>query len=425
MVNILIKSTKKYRIFVITIKLFLLLSVYFIVNLLPNNNTVSTYLYIITIILNIYILYECKSNYKIFILIFMMFYFNMSIIIGEYIFPSLVYSEKVLKIEYYYCIAIKMVFLFIFVISLFANLKSFKFNLIKPKNNNIVFIILYIGLFISLIFGIDRSDVTTYTSKESPLYEYAVLVFLFAWYYSGNKSINKILLLLFGLIYILQGYYFGDRASATQILIIIALTFFKKISTKKMLIYSVLGIITNITVSIYRKFYDFNIVSIINTILEKGIIMVVSDTANSAYYSSVTVIAASEVIENKISFFVEFIKYVFLGVNNPEANLVKYVKNEYFSNSMGGLLPSFFYFWFGYIGVILIAMYIVFIINYIGAKKTDYASLFILYNIATFPRWYLYSPTNLFRGGVLFFSLMFFICLIINSITMRTKLRGD
>ena len=94
---------------------------------------------------------------------------------------------------------------------------------------------------------------------------------------------------------------------------------------------------------------------------------------------------------------------------------------------MDGVLPYYFYFYFGWIGVIIIAIYVSRFIsmcdnlnneNNYGLKKC--ISVYFLISV---PRWYLYSSSPLTRGVILL-TIVFMINEMINKSSKNIEIEG-
>ena len=106
-----------------------------------------------------------------------------------------------------------------------------------------------------------------------------------------------------------------------------------------------------------------------------------------------------------------FFKYTFLG-GISEYEILNSLTGKYQVNYGGGLLTCYFYFWFGWLGVIFISIYIAFLYSTIKNncenKYSEYKEVLSIFIISTIPRWYLYMPNLLFRG-ILLFTIFYFI----------------
>jgi len=328
------------------------------------------------------------------------------------------------KNSYYYGINIRILLLFVAILSTFynsSNIDHFNFKLV-PKDNLFIFAIIVIVLILIFLFGIDRGPLTSYSVRITPIYEYSRVLFLFAYYFSGSSRIRKYIFFILVVLFILQDFYYGGRITSLQLILLIAVTLLSgKLTSKKLVKYGLWGIFINSLIVEYRKAYTLDSINIIN--LFKNLVnnYLVFDTPIYAYYASATHIAAAEIagVDIKLNSFLEFIKAIIVGSKNISGNVTKFVRINYFLNFGGGLLPSHFYFWMGWLGVIVISIIITYIFNKLTYLKSDYQKIIFASIVCTAPRWYLYSPLVLFRGSLFITTVLYFIFCAIDTITSK------
>jgi len=353
-------------------------------------------------------LIKSRKNILATIVFSIIFYFNYSIAIGEYLIGgSLSVPFTEVKTVEIYSQAIRILLLFISVVSLFYSAKPLDISKDKlySRDNIILF---YSMLFISiivLIFGIDRQGpLDVYRVRISPAFEYSKLLFLFMYYFSGNSKFRKYILLSLSFVFIFQDFLYGGRATSVQIIILLLITIWIHKLTFKRIILGILsfGVLTSAIIATYRSVFSLKEISLINILKSLISTYLVSDTATFAYYASATHIAASEVIETqlKLKSLLEFLKSI-LGFSKSElSNVTIFVSKNYFFNLGGGLLPTYFYFWLGWIGVLIISFIVVLLLNRLFSAKKDLGKLLLYAVVISAPRWYLYSPTTLFRSSL-------------------------
>jgi hypothetical protein len=296
-------------------------------------------------------------------------------------------------------------------------------NSIKRKNNAWIS---YAGLaFIvyALISGYERGEGTGYASSAKTIYEYAILVFLFVWYYSKNNFVVNMLLMLFAFIYIIQGLYYGDRSSALVFIVLIAMIYVKKIPVMRMLSMAFGGIVVANFIADYRNLTSWSLGQITENLINRGSLLLFSDTASQSYYSGITIIASRLLVpEHQLYYLYKFILAIFVGGSSKIANdsNITLVVQNFFHNGGGGMYPSYFYFWGGYIGAIFGAIILGIIIRNVFTKKTSFYMLMQLYLTVMAFRWYLYTPITLFRTSILIFCMVYLICHIVSKLTRRT-----
>ena len=100
----------------------------------------------------------------------------------------------------------------------------------------------------------------------------------------------------------------------------------------------------------------------------------------------------------------QFILYIFLGSKIVDSNLAVYTR-QYYVHYYGGVLPLYMYFYLGILGIMFIVLYLKFWIkkmNESSKKVSHLQRCLCIYISACVPRWYLYSPSSLFRGVLIF-----------------------
>lgn len=184
-----------------------------------------------------------------------------------------------------------------------------------------------------------------------------------------------------------------------------------------------MGILVNSFVNAYRQSYDLGDVSLINTTKDFFNMYFVFDTPVYAYYSSATQIASESLsnLEEKMISALSFLGSIFGGESTGYGNLTNYVSSNYFKNIGGGLYPTYFYFWFGWLGVIASSLILVLILNKINSENlNEIHKLIFVTIIFSVPRWYLYTPLSLFRP-VFLMIIIAYILSIINKSFDKTK----
>lgn len=375
----------------------------------------------LTLLFSILFFYKSRKNLPVSLVAFFILYCNYSIVIAEYLVGGdlsiPIYEVKTLE---NYGISIRSLLLFISVIAVFYNGKKVdlsKFKLI-PKDNIIIFYSLFLILIYILLFAIGRGDLVSYSVRVSPLYEYSSLLFLFAYYFSGKSKMRVFLITCLITLFILQDFYYGGRVTSVQLIFLFLVTIFiQKLSFKFILIGGFVGMLLQSLVSAYRASYSLDSINLINifTDLKKGYF--VFSTPIAAYYASATHVAAFQIapLNIRLSSLFAFIISIFVGSKNELGNVTEYVTNHYFGSIGGGIIPTHFYFWLGWAGVILISIVLVLLMNKLGGLKNDFQKLCAITVILTVPRWYLYSPLSLFRPLILM-SVLYIIFYVTNII---------
>lgn len=410
-------------------RFFFLILIMIYIFFIPITSSLSNIDAIMVLLFSVIVLIKARKNLGLFIMFVFIAYVNYSVVMGEYIFfESLSVPMQEVKTELVYGITIRILLMFISIIALLYNGKCVDVLNIRLslKNNWIIFSAIIVVLICVLFLGIDRGALDSYSVRISPIFEYSKILFLFAYYYSGDKKNRKIVLFIVMSIFILSDFYYGGRITSLQILILMFITIFaKKITFKKVISFSGIGIVLNALIGAYRESYSIHTINVLNILNDMINNLFVFDTATFAYYASATHVAAFNVADTytKINSFWNFLKAVVLGTSNNSSDVTILVRANYFHNYGGGFMPTHFYFWFGWIGVIVIAIIIVLIVNSWDPTKGDFNKILYLAFIINSPRWYLYTPNQLFRGVMIIVPILFIILKIIHMITTRPNIR--
>jgi hypothetical protein len=296
---------------------------------------------------------------------------------------------------------------------------------IERKNNLAITWVGMAFIVYALIFGYERTQSSIYVSNAKPLYEYAIMVFVMVWYYSKGSKTTNVMLKVFVLIYIIQGLYYGDRSSALVMMVLIGMVYINRASVLKMTFLGVLGIVFANIVAICRDLSNAGIRDIVESLVNRGALLLFSDTASYSYYAGITIVASRlSLPQQPIYYLYKFIGAVFLGssiTSLGDADITVVVRQVNY-NAGGGLYPSYFYFWGEYIGIIVGAIILGFIIKRVFTKKSTYSVIMQFFLTVMCFRWYLYTPMTLYRTSLLVFSTLYLLCYVFNKITSKKSL---
>ena len=382
----------------------------FIIHRFELYSTVANKFYaFITFGLCIYNLLRSKNNMIKFILHLQLLYYNYSVLFSRYFFFIDQFRDFYINVSNKTLgIGIICILIFEFFIFMFDNkdCKTDDACLYNPRMNVFISILLIAAIIGCFIFAFDWSNFGT-RGATSPIYEYSGILFVLGLFFSGkNKTIKTIYGILL-LLMIVQGMIYGERVASLQFIFILFFYYFKdKISTKNVMIFSVLGIILMTAIGNYRSNYSLNLLNIsefYNSITERYFTF---DGADLGYYCSLTFIMVSNVVSKTVRFdyFVSFVKSIFFGQNLSES--LQFFTRTYYLHYYGGFYPLYFYFYGGLSLVIIFSLLwakIVFrCLNNRFEKHKDYFSVLGLYLVCITARWYMYNPINAFRPVILF-----------------------
>ncbi len=381
----------------------------------------------ISILLSLIIIIKHKENMYIIFAGLPIFYATYSIAIGEFIAKNLQVSINPLRTLKYELYEKSILIIIVFLISLIFFLKENK----KNQANAFTFednVVLYTGLYILIIliniFFFDRSSHAGYVVRGTPIQGYTYILFMFLNYYSGNRPIRKNLSIILAILVSMQILAFGGRGSVIPIVVITMMTYFKNsLDFKKIIFFAGIGIIAFTLVGTHRSGQSVSVSSIVIDLSEN---LFVQDTSIMAFNSSVTHLAAAEFYNwgfRLQSFFAFILAIIFGGnIKFTELSNVTPIASRIYLNLGGGIMPSYFYFWLGWIGVILAGFILAKILNRGIYSKNRVTFLSVVTMIAGTTTWYLYSPLQLFRVTLVLVPILYF---VLNSLDKIIKKNTD
>jgi len=273
----------------------------------------------------------------------------------------------------------------------------------KKRHSDILVYSTLILLVYIFLTGFERPETLGERADPSPLYEYSVVFFILAFFYSRAKF-QRVIIALFLIIFAAQNLIFGGRITAMQLLLCLFLMNY----TPKWR----LGIILPVALVLMAL---FNLIGSFRAALFTGGVDNMSlssmtgnffalDTSYYAFHTSITFIKTADMtaIGTRLYMFGQFLKsIIFGGSATPDSILAEYTI-DYYDHCYGGVLPYFGYFYLGYFGVVLFTVYLVWlynkIISYRNNKYKDYIFCIGVFFTCTVPRWFLYSPSPVTRG---------------------------
>lgn len=292
----------------------------------------------------------------------------------------------------------------------------------QEKYSLIISVGFILVLLLILVFAYTRPQVEGERGEPSPLYEYSIILFIIGFYYCGNKKIIRSTLIIELILFAFQNMRYGGRITALQLLIVLLLTNFAWI--KKGFVYLAGIVLTPVMVGIgnLRGNFELTISTIISSLSSMWNNKFTLDTAYSAYHTSITFILVKDnlTFPEIMKMFSDFILSMLLGGSIiPSGNLANYT-HEYYLHYYGGLLPVYIYFYTGATGVVIIACLVAFYLyKVLSSKQNEFFTCLGIYISATAFRWYLYSPSNLLRG-VMLFAIVFGGCSLARNIFKKS-----
>lgn len=385
--------------------------------------TIIELLAFLAIFLTTILLFKFKENLYILFVCLPIFYATYSIAVGEFIAKNLQVSINSIRAMNYGLYEKSLVIIIIFLLTLIIFIKDSKQE--RPEfifeDNIIIYAGLYLLIILINIFFFDRSVNEGYVVRGTPIQGYTYVLFVFLNYYSGNKPVRRNLSVILAILVSVQVMIFGGRGSVIPIAVITIITYFSKLlDFKRFLLLTSIGVVAFTFVGTYRSAESVSIANILINLREN---LFVQDTSIMAFNASVTHVAASEVYDLgfRLKSFVAFIIAIILGGNTEITNLsnVTPISSKINLNLGGGLMPTYFYFWLGWSGVVLSGFFLAKILNKGIHAKNRLAFLSFVTMIAGTTTWYLYSPLQLFRVTLVVVPILYFTLSVLNAILKK------
>lgn len=354
-----------------------------------------------------------------------------------YLIPYYFYDYIISAHEQYYkrelydqMLGIHLLFLSSILLFLKNNLNADRLkikDLIKPRNNILVFSLLYVIMLV-IIFSIKGSSVlegsySTYIDNlegQGGSVEYFYIFFTIAFFFTTKPIVrNSLLLLVFYYCYITitRGY----RIQFVQMVILAFVLFFDgKFKTVYMMVFAFFGFVASEIVGMLKMVGSLTFEDVL-TLFEKSDKIIIINNQTEVFYSSVVFLGL--VKDDVFSFGIRiwsalgfiwnwFVPSSFVW---KEARLPVFA-HDYTTLGGGGLISAYFYIWFGYLGPILIGLGLATLFNntYSLGIKRNFKIVTILV-LSLYPRWFAYDPGNFLMRFSLYIFIIYMGFIIIHN----------
>lgn len=284
-------------------------------------------------------------------------------------------------------------------------------------------LLIYIAL-----FKINRGRGGAYQVAITPWYEYSYLLILLGLFCSKRKLYHVITTIL-ALFICLQDLFYGGRITTLQVLLVLVIFYGRKrISLSSSLICGVAGFVSLGLVGVYR--YSYSTTDIVKNFVRE--MRGTGFSLNTAYYayngSLKHLMSLSHFnITDRLKSLTQTMLDV-VGIKNvfPQHEINEMTWSVGISTMGGGIMPVQFYFWGGFIGVILLSAFVCAVIRKVrrGIDRTNNPLLVLAFFCIciTVPRWYLYNPLLFFRPALFFLPIIWMMMKIYHAIVYRRGL---
>lgn len=408
-------------------KFIIIITMLIVMYLWLSKNYLSNLVAFFVLAIDVYSVIKSKNNIFAFFVFLAITYFDYSVIFSKYFFrlPGYDWIFHYIKYDDTLFIGIMCLFFFHAIVLLLVKPDFYKnkdeiFNMNKNESelnegkvNVLILLLILIVAFVlldCLIFHMIFSMNT--------IYEYLIIPIIILIFLCRNKPVYRKILLLLIIISAGLNIYQGDRVmSISPLIAYFFINYYKKFNYKNVLIVMIIGIMTYTIFGMYgdlivqkKDISDFKLSNYNNKMISN---LFTLDTSYSSYWTSLTAIEYTNVasFKERTSNFIEFLTSYTLFGSKSNYVVVPNITRTYYPHWYGGFIMIYFYYWLGFIGVVLISIYISFLMNLFGSIKkssSNFPKILFVYFICTMPRWYLYYPTSLIRG-VLLLMIVYFV----------------
>jgi hypothetical protein len=260
--------------------------------------------------------------------------------------------------------------------------------------------------------------------------EYFILFYLLGYVFSENQLLRYLLFMMGG-IFSLKCLLLGGRIELLQLILMnFILLGEKKVSYKQLII---LFILAGYFMLVFGRFRGDPLYYLNDPIMAFNVFNrggessdIIVSNQGDVFYATNRMIG---LVDDGIwglpirfnSFLANISRIILPKFMLPEyVELSIYMKNSYPTGG-GGLIIGYLYVWFGFFGGIVFGwVHGVLINNYLSKTVNNFKNIYLIMVFSTYPRWFAYFPTNLFKM-CLFPVLFYFIFTISKSIDSFKK----
>ncbi len=406
---------------------FLLLSV--IVAVFNQNMETAKLVAAAVIVISVIGAWRVRNNWFAFIIYAFLAYSNYSICIASYLVGLDNFFTQIVETMKEPTAVLGMTILFIFTLGMVliqpkAAQRKAEPMLTTATPNVFAYWILVAVLGLIFLFNFARPSEEGARGSGGTLYEYSIILFIIAFFYSGNWG-ERLLLLGILAAYALQELLYGGRIVALQLLILAFLLLFQhRVTVLQCLPVAVVGVLVLTVGGFMRGNFQLSADTLTAAWNSLSYSWFAFDTAYAAYHTSMTFLAVADIVQpwtRLVMLGKFFLSMVVGGSLAAGSNLPEYT-HDFFFHYYGGMLPYYMYFYLGYPGVAGILLVIKAFMKECFVKSPEggnFTKCVLLYLVATCPRWILYSPNSLIRGVMLLFVVHFCVKLFNKLLPMQ------
>lgn len=376
---------------------------------------------IMLILSSIFLIFRVRNNRYFLFLTMVMFLFNFSIAVNEYIdLENQILFTGLNDNQFVMSTSINVMNIFMVALNLFIETPKEKKQLPFVENNLVFFSLCGIFFILCAMKIFLRFEVV------NKVFEYCNILFLFLCFTSNNKKKKKYLIIGLLFVYIISlslSVFIKKEATGRidfiQSFFVVFLYFY--IDKLKFIHLGIIAFMVVIVMCIMVSMRGGVVNSVSPTKFIKEIYEAIflNDTAHFAYATSTTIVAYKKYdapANMSIINLLQFILAQFIGTGTSLTNnsVLSLMTRNYYVHYYGTCFPFYFYFWFDYLGVFFGGTLIALIINRMYKAKKTLASLVFIMIFSTIFRWYLYSPNAFFRGCIILPTIAYLLVKIFN-----------
>lgn len=248
--------------------------------------------------------------------------------------------------------------------------------------------------------------------SQNGLWEYFYIVYILSYLFSHREKSSNNLLFFSFLFYCYVSFTRGYRIQMIEMIIIFFILFLDgRFKNLLLILGSFFALILMEIFGILKNIGKLSLEQIVNSMNGYSEIFVTNQT--EVFYSTSTMLGLAEKnilnFQIKLETFVGFLVNLFIpsGFMWDGSRLLDHIP-KYAVIGGGGFCFGYIYFWLGYLGVFLLAMYLGILFSSI-LSKNNLLIILIIMTIGISPRWFAYEPTNhLFRMEFLLIFIYYF-----------------
>jgi hypothetical protein len=250
-------------------------------------------------------------------------------------------------------------------------------------------------------------------SSSSIFFEYSIIFLILGWLYSGGKKRNLNIILFLSCVFLILPLLFGRRLPFLMIAMFIFNVFFINRFSLKQLVFLIFSLFTILSVIALIRIglsSNGNIIELFFNIDNNGVMsnnqggVIVSCAA----YLGLIKDGAFNLEFRLLSLIGNLVSPFTIGTFSVPETYINTSALKYTAIPGNGGLPGvYFYVWGGWLGVIIFSLLFNKIFSTLG--KNRYLTIYALFLLSTFPRWYAYNMLILIKMGF-WLLLIIFLC---------------